>query len=240
MEPYQTRTWWWSLVTPLFVVVLALVLAARNSLPILAQSTNQWTPFIFALVGVLLYVMQQTRTRRERFEPRYLPDYAFRAFQAVVYLYVIMAIIARTGTPGADFADWEPNLTGLFVGMFIQHVEKAMEGLGQRFEEALTAILSRPLTARTLREKQVDMVALEQKYRAIRVQAEGFAAVLSDPAVAVALQGMLASVETRLKDGDFDAIQAAVNDLAWRFELLKREQREMQVLAVEVAGPRTS
>jgi hypothetical protein len=218
----------------MIIVSAALVIGIFGKLPNLAQTSSQWTPFIFTIIGVTLYIMMSAKQRRERFDLKYLPDYCFRYAQAVIYLYVIMSIIAQTKTETYDFESWPPNLIGLFVGMFILHVEKAMEGLGQRFEEALAAILPRALTAKTSREKQLEKMRSEQKFKEIKFQSEMLASQIDDPGLKDNWQARLARVEATIRDGDREGIEDAVHGLAWDYESLKRSVREETATVDEI------
>lgn len=129
---------WLPSVLSLTVVAIIVVLAVQGELPALSNSPHQWTPFVFTYLGVTLYVLQVAKQRRAEFDCRYLPDYCYRAAQAAVYLYVIMTLIARG--QAHEFASWPPNLIGLFVGLFIEQVEAAMQGLGGRLGDALAVV----------------------------------------------------------------------------------------------------
>jgi hypothetical protein len=206
------------------IVVGVFVLAAADRLVLLQGATSPWTPFAAALIGVSLYVMASVRKRRDRFDAKFLPDYAFRAAQAIVYVYVILAIGVQSDKV-TNLSAWPPNVIGLFVGMFILHVEKAMEGLGQRFEEVLTGLLPRSLAAQTSREKQTAQLSAEMKFRDIQKQSELLASQMRSSSLYSALQTRLKEVEGTIRDGDPDAIQDAVSALAGVFERIKVDQR---------------
>jgi len=114
---------------------------------VLSDSPHQWTPFLFAYLGVTLYVLQAAQRRRDAFAVRYLPDYFYRGAQTGVYLYVIMTVFARGRAH--EFAAWPPNLVGLLVGLFIEQVETAMQGVGRRFEAAIGEVEATPSTRRS-------------------------------------------------------------------------------------------
>lgn len=231
----QSRSWWATITASAVIVVAVVGFAVLERLPTLQGSKDQWTPFVFALIGVALYVMSSAKSRRERFDVRYVPDYCYRAAQAVVYLYLIMAIIAQAGpTEGYEFTNWPPNLIGLMVGMFILHVEKAVEGLGQRFEEVLAGFLPRSLVAKTSREKQLEQLRSEQKFQSIKAQSELLASQIRDPALRAEVPKRLAEAERAIRDGDLDSIEDAVNSLAWDYEQLKVGLREEEMTLAEV------
>jgi hypothetical protein len=218
-----------------------LTLAVSGKLPSL-KGQDQWVPFVSAVVGVILYVMSSAKTRKERFEFRYVPDYCFRAAQAVVYLYVILAILEQTRGQqnGYDFTSWPPVLIGLLVGMFILHVEKAMEGLGQRFEEVLAGLLPRSLASPTSRDKQLEKLRVEQKYREIKTQFEGMASQIPDPALVEQFQGRLSSIARAIREGDDAGTREEVDQLAPQFEQLKIGLREEAMTVAEILGGRSA
>ena len=142
----QKSIWLPSLLS-LAIVAIIVALAAQGELPVLSDSRHQWTPFVFAYLGVTLYVLQVAKQRRAQFDLRYVPDYCYRAAQAAVYLYVIMTLIARG--QAHEFASWPPNLVGLCVGLFIEQVEAAVQGLGQRLGGALAVVFPKSGAAKT-------------------------------------------------------------------------------------------
>lgn len=234
---YRAKTGWPTIIASGVIILLILVLAAIGELPVLGDAQNQWSPFVFTLVGVVLYVMASAKSRRDRFDLRYAPDYFFRGAQAVVYLYVIMSIIAQMKAEPStqyNFVSWPPNLIGLLVGMFILHVEKAMEGLGQRFEEVLAGLLPRALTAKTSREKQLERLRVEQKFQEIKMQSEGLISQMRDTNTISDLKAHLDAVSQTIRDGDLDGTQDAVSQLAWKFEGLKQALREEELTVQEI------
>lgn len=222
----------------LAIVLAALVLSINGWLPITLDK-KQWLPFVSCLVGVTLYTLSAVKKRRDRFDLRYLPDYLYRAAQAMVYLYVILAVGWQKEGAVLDFERWPPNLWGLLVGLFIEHVEKAMEGLGQRFEEVLAGILPRALDAPTSRERQLGRVRLEQRFREIQTQAEMLLPQLRSPAVREALRAQIDGTLRTLREGDEKAIEDEIRRLALDFEQLKQAAREEDLTVGEIlAGVR--
>ncbi len=220
----------------LLVVGAVFWFAARDSLPVLAGQ-EEWLPFLSALVGVTLYVMSEARTRRDRFEAKFIPDYFYRMAQAMVYLYVILSVYTSLQDQTYDLTRWGPNVTGLLVGMFILHVEKAMEGFGQRFEEVLAGVLPRSLTAKTSREKQMDLLRADHKFQDIQSQAATLSALVPDPGIRAKLLERLSKVKSRIEEGketDLKGIQDEVEALAWEFEQLKIAARHEEVTMSEL------
>lgn len=305
--------------TALGIVFGTLVLASQGFG--LNGGANPLLPFLATLVGVSLYMMGATKSYKEKFRYRYLPDYCYRIAQSVVYTYAVLAIMAQsnlgvtrtdhstdtpassapspnpvapetaspegppstlpaptappqspgpTSTPSAttsasptdeaspsgsgsasgkeestvkDFSRWPPNLIGLLIGLFILHVEKAMEGFGERFGEALTAILGRSLEGKTPREKQMDRIRDEKKLEEIRQQAELIASQAPGRAVLEGFQKRLADVTDTVREGEPNAIHDDVVKLAWEFEQLKVALREETSTVAEILGhakPRTA
>jgi hypothetical protein len=222
------------------IVGVVMALAVLERVPLLEGKESQWLPFVFSIVGVLIYIMASAKTRRERFDLKYLSDYFFRGAQTVVYLYIILSIQTQRSAEVAStefantFEEWSPNTIGLFVGLFILHVEKAMEGLGQRFEEALAAIFPRALTSKTSREKQLERLRSETKFQEIKTQAEGLASQFPSEKVGTALQDRLRKVEETIRSNDDDGIRDEVSELAWQFEGIKRAMREEELTIEEI------
>jgi hypothetical protein len=93
-----------------------------------------------ALVGVTLYFLSSLKRHDVDFAPGYLPDYWFRAAQAVTYTFLVFTIpLMRDQT----FYDWPPVTVGLFVGLFIQQVEHALEAVAERVTSGLAAFVPR-------------------------------------------------------------------------------------------------
>ncbi len=92
-----------------------------------------------ALVGATLYFLSSLKRHDVDFVPGYLPDYAFRAAQAVTYTFLVFTTpLMRDQT----FYDWPPLTVGLFVGLFIQQVEHALEAVAERVTAGLAAFAS--------------------------------------------------------------------------------------------------
>jgi hypothetical protein len=220
------------------IVLVMLFAALTDDLPALRGVPGQLYPFLLALTGTALYVMRSVRTRRERFNADYWPDYAFRCAQACVYLYIILAILAQTRDApdlvNYAFTGWSPNLIGLLVGLYILQVEKAMDGFGDRFGEALGAVLGRALTARTARDRQREQVHGEGRLAEIKAQLEALTAVLYDPAQTAALNARVTEIERAFRDEDVESAQERLTALVNDMELLKRAQREQHRVAWEV------
>ncbi|MCP4546299.1 MAG: hypothetical protein GY835_07525 [bacterium] len=227
---------WPTIIVSSTIMVTIMTLAVQNKMPMLKGHAGQWLPFVFTIVGVLLYIMASAKTRRERFDRKFLPDYFYRGAQAVVYLYIILSFLAsgdNTGTV-STFESWSPNTIGLFVGLFILHVEKAMEGFGQRFEESLAAIFPRALTSKTSREKQLERLRSETRFQEIKTQAEGMVSQFRNDKIAAAFQIRLREVEATLRSKDDDGIKDEVSQLAWEFESIKKAMREEELTIDEI------
>jgi hypothetical protein len=226
-----------SVVASVALVGVGLVLAWSNKLPgIPAQ--GQLMPFISTLVGVTFYVLYNVRKRRDRFDTKYLPDYVFRAAQAVVYVYAILAIFNFTLAAGDDQAllRWPTNLIGLFVGMYILHLERAIEGLGYRFEEILTAVLGRSLALPTRRETDIRLVQAEGRFREIQNQAELLVADAGPPALVEGFKKRFRCVSDAIRERDYDSVVKEVTELSLDFERTKQEVRRQARTVSRVLG----
>jgi hypothetical protein len=219
------------------LVVVGLLLAGFNKLPGIPPE-GQGVPFISTLVGVTFYILYNVRKRRDRFDLKYVPDYTFRAAQAVVYLYAILAMFdfLRSRDEKDALLQWPPNLIGLFVGMYILHVERAMEGLGYRFEEVLTSVLGRSLSLPTRREKDIQLVQAEGRFREIQKQAELMAAEGGAPALVEGFKERFRQVSDAIDERDHDATVKEVTELALDFERTKQELRREARTVSRVLG----
>lgn len=217
-----------SVVAPAILVVLGLLLAWFNQLPGLPRD-GQVVPLISSLVGVTFYLLYNVRKRRGRFDLAYLPDYLFRAAQAVVYVYAILAMFdylrSEGEAAGQALLRWPPNLIGLFVGMYILHVERAMESLGYRFEEALTGVLGRSLSLATRREKDIQFVQAEGRLREMQKQAELMAAETGPSALVEGLKQRFRQASDAIAERDDDSAVKEIAELSLDFERTKRELR---------------
>ena len=112
-------------------------------------------PFLLCFVGVALFVMNTARRKGDDWEfGRYYGDQAYRVAQAFGYLLVVWWAWASAVNVDVQGTSLPPNILGFLVGLFILRVERAMEGLGDKFEEALKAVLPRAIAYQTAEERK--------------------------------------------------------------------------------------
>ncbi len=113
-----------------------------------------------ALVGVVFHIARKYQKLRdvENFNwKEYGPDYFFRAFQACVYVVVIQNLVD-------DSTGWDMSMVALFVGLYIQKVEKAFDSLGERFGDMLSGVLGTAVQKLSPEERRKKLGELQQKF----------------------------------------------------------------------------
>jgi len=132
-------------------------------------------PFGSALAGVLLFIMSVAREKRSDFDFRaYFGEYAYRIAQTAVYLLIVWWAWTVWVGKGNESTSLPPNILGLLVGLFILRVERAIEAMGEKFEEMLNTILpgaialSGPAKRQTLVKAVGDVKDLEVQWQVLR------------------------------------------------------------------------
>lgn len=117
-------------------------------------------PFGTAFAGVLLFIMNVARDKREKFDFRkYFGEYAFRVAQTAVYLLIVWWAWTVWVQQGNTSTSLPPNILGLLVGLFILRVERAIEAMGEKFEEALNTILPAAISLSGPEKRQTHLKA---------------------------------------------------------------------------------
>ena len=132
-------------VLAVLVITLVLWLAVRSGSDLFGNDVHGLEvliPFGSAFAGVLLYIMGAARSLRSEWRIEvYFGEYVFRVAQAITYTMVVWWAWNAAVENDAASTALTPNILGLFVGMFILRVERAVVALGERFEELLSSIL---------------------------------------------------------------------------------------------------
>lgn len=204
-----------------------------------AQEGLAWSylvPFGSALVGVLLYIMGAARTLRSEWDGgAYFGEYVFRIAQTMVYLLIVWWAWTRFDE-GATATTLPPNILGLFVGMYILRVERAVDALGDKFGEALNTVLpsAAQLTGPERRRVQVRAAGqvqdLEAQWKVLRPQIPDLGARDSvDEAVEAA---------RKLSIGrDSERARAAATELTRLFEDVRAGAQGEQWVPMETVLP---
>ena len=96
----------------------------------------------FALAGVAINVLLTLvpRITRGDWDKKYLGIYAFRVLQATVYSAVIFHYVGDLPADERDVLPFE--VTGIFVGMFVNLLEGAFAGIGERFVDMISTLFA--------------------------------------------------------------------------------------------------
>lgn len=201
-------------------------------------------PFLMNLAGVLLFIMNTARRKQERWElRRYWGDHCFRVAQSVAYLFIVMwamATVQRQDDPlasnGFNPLGYPPSIIGFLVGFFILRVERAMEGLGDKFEEVLMAVLPRAASYMTREETRRRTLKSAFQLDDIIVQYQAIRPQVANPALCTRMDELLDEAEEAASKGDPEATQKANATVMRFFEELKKSAGEMLVPLDEVLG----
>jgi hypothetical protein len=239
------------------IMLYFLASAGREKLPLLDEAEAAYKPFLFSLLGIAIYVMSSAKDKRNRFDPQYVPDYFFRGAQAMVYLYVIILLMAKNAGDGGgsqtgggpadstaagggaetlsyDFSSWPPNLIGLFVGMFIIHVERAMEGLGRLFAQIVGGVLPRSLLEQTTIHRDAEQLGNVNRFAELRAQAYALLPLVPEVHRHV-IRGRLEQAEATATGRDPNAAANANRELAALLEEVRTSIMEYTVSFADVA-----
>jgi hypothetical protein len=169
-------------------------------------------PFGTCLAGVLLYVMSVIRQKGSAWKLRnFWGDYCYRVAQAFAYLFIVLwAWSSVSGTPGVNggvsVTSVPPNILGFLVGFFILRVERAMESLGEKFEEVLMSIFPRSLNYITIQEKRRQEMKDKFKLEDMKTQYEALRPMIENEAARQKIEeGLQEALEAAGKDDSEEA-----------------------------------
>lgn len=177
-------------------------------------------PYLTNLGGILLFIMSTSRRKRETWILReYWGDHCFRIAQSFAYLFLIMWAWRNPG-PESDvtLSTQVPlNIIGFLVGLFILRVERAVEGLGDKFEQVLMAILPRATQYITAEERRRQQLRTAYKIDEIAIEYGVLRGQIEDPAARSKLDELLDKATSALDGDDPDQIKAAADTLIREF-----------------------
>jgi hypothetical protein len=156
---------------------------ATGSAPCAPRQLVYLAPYLLNLAGVALFVMNTARQKRGRWSlADYWGDHLFRVAQSFAYLYVVLWAwkTAEVGDSGNIAKNFGPNILGFFVGFYILRVERAMQGLGDRFEEMLGAVLPRSISLLQAQQRREQQVRASYRLDEILTQYEAVRSQLGD------------------------------------------------------------
>lgn len=120
-------------------------------------------PFGTGFAGVLLFIMNVARNKRGEFDFRaYFGEYAYRVAQMAVYLLIVWWAWTVWVRQGNTSTSLPPNIMGLLVGLFILRVERAIEAMGEKFEEILNTILPGAIALSGPERRQAHLKAADE------------------------------------------------------------------------------
>jgi len=198
---------------------------------------NVLLAYLAGVAGVLIFIMNIARKKREKWAWRdYWGDHVFRVAQTVAYLFVVMWAWAQAADTNVAAGDVPPVIVGFLTGLFILRVERAMEGLGVKFEEVLMTVLPRSFSAISAAERQRQQTRALYKLDDIVTQYEAVRPNIDDLGAREKLDGLLNEAQATLDGEEPEAAKTAIESLAREFEIAKRTQGDMLVPLEELLG----
>ena len=194
-------------------------------------------PYLTNLAGVLIWIMNTSRKKSDRWKLRdHWGDHCFRVAQSFAYLFIVLWAWNSASKGGAVATDFSPNILGFLVGLFILRVERAMEGLGDKFEEALTAVLPRAtqyVSAEERRRRQLKMV---YKVDDITTQYDVLRGQLADRAARDKFDRLLDEAQSAVVGEDPEKLKASIDRLTREFDDIKKSASEILVPLEDLLG----
>lgn len=198
-------------------------------------------PFYSCLAGVLIFVMEIARKKRERWSLReYWGDHLFRVAQSFVYLFIVMWAWAQVGNDDLVRPDVPPNILGFLVGLFILRVERAIAGLGAKFEEVLMAVLPRSVASLSAEERRRQQLRAALRLDEIATQYEAVRTSIENPGARDIFDARLVAAQKVMESDEPEEATPLVQALSRDFETLKAGPKEYLVPLEEVLKARES
>ena len=234
-------------VLSILVVLIVLVLSStRGGVLFTTSNRNGWgwqpeylVPYATCLAGVLLFIMGTARAKGDDWDlRRYWGEHAYRIAQAFAYLFVVWWAWGTLGTNALEGIHIGPNILGFLVGFFILRVERAMDGLGEKFEEVLFAVLPRTARYTAIEERKRQQVRAGYKLTDIATQWEVVSAQISDEETKKSFEDRLERAIGLAAGTDVEKSRLATDEVSRMFQRLKSEAGEVVVPLDDVIGPR--
>lgn len=223
-------------------VIVILVIAGALGYPemIYGRETGNLealVPFITCLVGVLLFILGVSRRKRAGWSLReYLGDHCYRIAQAFAYLFIVLWAWSRWRS-SVQSTEVPPNIIGFLVGFFILRVERAMESLGEKFEEALMSILPRSVTYMTVQERRRQALRNTYRLEDVMTQYQALRPMIENEAVRQDLDKKLARATEAAAGEDPQESDKWIGTLVREFEDVKQGLNESIVPLDELLTP---
>ena len=184
-------------------------------------------PYTTCLAGVLLFIMGTARAKRDDWDlDRYWGEHAYRVAQAFAYLFVVWwawSKVAGDSDGGLSGTYIRPNILGFLVGFFILRVERAMDGLGDKFEQILFAVLPRAAKYTLYEERRRQQVQAGYRLSDIVTQWDAIAAQIGNEEVKAEFEQKLEAALEATTGSDPEKARRRAARVSRMFEQLKSE-----------------
>ena len=239
------RNWflfWMSLVVVLIIVPLSLVYGDQFFGPPTTEAAapqSYLIPYLTCLAGVLLFIMNTARLKGDDWDlGRYWGEHAYRVAQAFAYLFVVWWAWSKVSAGGELQGTYiRPNILGFLVGFFILRVERAMDGLGDKFEEMLFAVLPRAARYTVVEERKRQQVRAGYKLTDIATQWDILSTQVGNEEAVEIFEDRLKTAIELAAGADPEKARLATDEVSRMFERLKAEAGEILIPVEELVRP---
>ena len=195
-------------------------------------------PYLTCLAGVLLFIMGTARLKGDDWDlGRYWGEHSYRVAQAFAYLFVVWWAWSKVAEDGGLEGTYiRPNILGFLVGFFILRVERAMDGLGDKFEEMLFAVLPRAARYTVVEERKRQQVRAGYKLTDIATQWDVLSTQVGNEAAKEGFEAKLKDALELAAGADPEKARHAADEVSRMFERLKAEAGEILIPVDELIG----
>ncbi len=228
------------MVLSLIVIGIILLVTYKWGHSILKTQKTGWillVPYLTNLAGVLMFIMNTSRKKRENWALLdYWGDHFFRVAESFAYLFIVLWAWNSATRGGAVAMDVGPNIVGFLAGLFILRVERAMEALGDKFEETLMAILPRSVQYVSAEERRRQQLKMVYKIDEVATQYDVMRSQIDDPGARARIDELVVTARKAAQGEDPDLLAASVEELSRTFDDVKQTVGEMRVSVDEFLG----
>ena len=195
-------------------------------------------PYLTCLAGVLLFIMSTARQKGDDWDlGRYWGEHSYRVAQAFAYLFVVWWAWSKVAADGGLEGTYiRPNILGFLVGFFILRVERAMDGLGDKFEEMLFAVLPRAARYTVVEERKRQQLRAGYKLTDIATQWDVLSTQVGNESAKEDFEARLRSALELAAGADPEKARHAADDVSRMFERLKAEAGEILIPVDDLVG----
>ena len=204
----------------------------------IATAQSYLIPYLTCLAGVLLFIMSTARLKGDDWDlGRYWGEHAYRVAQAFAYLFVVWWAWSKVSAGGELQGTYiRPNILGFLVGFFILRVERAMDGLGDKFEEMLFAVLPRAARYTVVEERKRQQVRAGYKLTDIATQWDVLSTQVGNEEAVEIFEDRLKTAIELASGADPEKARLAADEVSRMFERLKAEAGEILIPVEELVG----